>query len=80
MIENDRAKIPWDFQIQTNKMVVSNQHDIVMVDKQDKKLGLVDVAILCDSKIRKKEHKMPEKYQGLKEELQRTWGLKWYQC
>ena len=45
MIENDKAKILWDFQIQTDKMVVANQPDIVMVDNWDKKAVVVDVAI-----------------------------------
>uniref|UniRef100_A0A668ULD2 Peptidase M60 domain-containing protein n=1 Tax=Oreochromis aureus TaxID=47969 RepID=A0A668ULD2_OREAU len=35
-MENDRAKILWDFQMQTDKMVVANQPDIVVVDKQKK--------------------------------------------
>ena len=37
---------------------------------------LVDVAIPSDSDIRKKGHKKLEKYQGLKEELERMWGVK----
>ena len=47
-----------------------------MVYKWDKKAVLVDVAIPSDSNIRRKEHKILEKYQGLKEELERIWGLK----
>ena len=43
-IENDRAKILWDFQIQTDKMMAANQTDIATGDKQDKKILVVDVA------------------------------------
>ena len=45
VIDNDWGKILWDFQIQTDKMVVANQPDIVMVDNWDKKAVVVDVAI-----------------------------------
>ena len=33
MVDNDRTKIPWDFQIQTDKLVMANQPDIVVVNK-----------------------------------------------
>ncbi|TWW69232.1 hypothetical protein D4764_18G0000380 [Takifugu flavidus] len=68
VVENKQAKILWDFQIQTVKMVV--------VDKHRKTVVVIDVAIPNDSNIRKKEHKKLEKYQGLKEEMERMWGMK----
>ena len=37
---------------------------------------MIDVAIPSDSNIKKKEHEKIEKYQGLKEELERMWGVK----
>ena len=43
LIENDQAKILWDFQIQNDKMVGANQQDIVVLDKQDKKAVVIDV-------------------------------------
>ena len=76
VMENDRAKILWDFQIQTDKMVVANQPDIVVVDKQKKTAVVIDVAVPNDSNIRKKEHEKLEKYQGLREELERMWRVK----
>uniref|UniRef100_A0A087YQ23 Uncharacterized protein n=1 Tax=Poecilia formosa TaxID=48698 RepID=A0A087YQ23_POEFO len=76
VVENDRAKILWDFQIQTDKMVMANQPDIVVVDKQQRKAVVVDVAIPSDYNIRKKEHEKLEKYQGLREELEKAWKVK----
>ncbi|TWW69265.1 COP9 signalosome complex subunit 1 [Takifugu flavidus] len=76
VLENEQAKILWDLQIQTEKMVVANQPDIVVVDKHQKTVVVIDVAIPNDSNIRKKEHKKLEKYQGLKEEMERMWGMK----
>ncbi|TWW65014.1 hypothetical protein D4764_22G0006610 [Takifugu flavidus] len=76
VLENKQVKILWDFQIQTDKMVVANQPDIVVVDKHQKTVVVIDVAIPGDSNIRKKVHEKLEKYQGLKEEIERMWGMK----
>ncbi|TWW66946.1 hypothetical protein D4764_20G0009780 [Takifugu flavidus] len=76
VLENKQAKILWDFQIQTDKMVVANQPDIVVVDKHQKRVVVIDVAIPSDSNFRKKEHERLEKDQGLKEEIERMWGVK----
>lgn len=54
MKENGRAKALWDFQIQTDKPVVANQLDIVLVDKLQKAV-MIDVAILSGCNIGK-EH------------------------
>ena len=37
---------------------------------------MIDVAIPSDSNLRRKEHKRIEKYQGLREELEKMWGVK----
>ncbi|XP_055359974.1 uncharacterized protein LOC129603341 [Betta splendens] len=76
VVENERAKILWDFQIQTDRMVIVNQPDIVVVDKEQRKAVVVDVAIPSNGNIRKKEHEKLEKYQGLREELEKAWKVK----
>ncbi len=65
VVENDRARILLDFQIQTDKMVIANQPDIVVVDKQQKKAAVINVAIPSDSNIRKKEHEKLEKLEDI---------------
>lgn len=55
MAENDQAKLLWDFQIQTDKVVMANQPDIV-ADKQRNTAVVIDVAMPSSSKIRKKEN------------------------
>ena len=65
VVENKQAKILWDFWIQTDKMVIANQPDIVLVDKHQRTAVVIDVAIPSDSNIRKKEHEKMERYQGL---------------
>ncbi|XP_078808275.1 uncharacterized protein LOC144994388 [Oryzias latipes] len=70
VVENERAKILWDFQIQTDRMVMANQPDIVVVDKEQRKAVVVDVAVPSDGNIRKKEH------EKLEEELEKAWKVK----
>ncbi|KAK7925836.1 hypothetical protein WMY93_008146 [Mugilogobius chulae] len=62
VVENDRAKILWDFQIQTDRMVMANQPDIVVVDKEQRRAVVVDVASPSDGNIRRKEHEKLDKY------------------
>ena len=76
VVENNRAKLLWDFHIQTDRKVLANQPDIVVVDKQRKEAVVMDVAVPSDSNIKKKKYEKLEKYQGLKEELERTWKVK----
>ena len=46
--------------------------DIVVVDKQKKEAMVIAIAVLSDINIRKKKYEKLDKYQGLKEELERT--------
>ena len=48
----------------------------MVVNRREKRASVVDVTILRDRNIRKKEHKKFEQYQGLKEELETVWGVK----
>ena len=61
MVENDQAEILWDFQIQTDKLVMAEPQDIVLMHKMQKKAVVIDVEILSVSNIRKKEHGKLEK-------------------
>ena len=74
--ENDQVKILWDFYIQTDKHVLANQPDIVVVDKSDKRAIIIDIAVPNDCNIEKKEKEKVEKYQPLREELEKCWKVK----
>uniref|UniRef100_A0A3P9LU28 D(1B) dopamine receptor n=1 Tax=Oryzias latipes TaxID=8090 RepID=A0A3P9LU28_ORYLA len=56
--------------------VVSAAPDIVVVDKEQRKAVVVDAAVPSDGNIRKKDHEELEKYQGLREELEKAWKVK----
>ena len=61
MVENDQAKILWDFQVQTNKLMMANQPDFVVVNKLQKEAVVIGV-VPSDSNIKKKKHEKLEKY------------------
>lgn len=75
-IENSKAKILWDFYIQTDKQVLANQPDIVIIDKDKKQATIIDIAIPNDYNIQDKEKEKVQKYQPLREELERIWKVK----
>ena len=50
--------------------------DIVVVDKHQRTALVVDVVFQSDSNIRKKEYKKLQKYQRLKKELVKMWGVR----
>ena len=51
VVENDVIKVLWEFDIQTDKNVTSNRPDIIIVDKKEKSLKLIDVSIPNDMNI-----------------------------
>ena len=76
-VKNERAKILCGFLIQTDKLVMTNQLDIVVADKFLKKAVVIDIAMPCKkTSRRRKEDKKLEKYQGLKGEMKKMWKVK----
>jgi hypothetical protein len=74
VLQNNEAKILWDFKIQTDKHLPHNIPDITVVE--NKQVWLVDVAIPGDSRIQQKEVEKITKYQDLKIEVERLWERK----
>ena len=74
MLQNNKAKILWDFKIQTDKHLAHNIPDITVVEK--KQVWLVDEAIPGDSRIQQKKVEKITKYQDLKIKVERLWVRK----
>ena len=55
VIENDQAKVLWDFYFRTDKQVIANKPDIVVVDKNTKYTTTIDISIPNDRNIKIKE-------------------------
>jgi Uma2 family endonuclease len=51
--ENDKVKLLWDFDIQTDRVIQARRPDIVVVEKENKKTWIIDVAVPADRRIEK---------------------------
>ena len=74
--ETEEVKILWDFEIRTDRVIPARRPDIVVLDKEERKLTIIDVAVPSDANIKDKETEKITKYQDLKIELQRMWNVK----
>ena len=71
--ENERAKILWDFSIQTDHVIQARRPDIVVKDKEIDHTWIIDIAVPGDSRTEEKEREKIEKYQELAREIRRLW-------
>ena len=73
VLESDKAKILWDFSIQTDHPLEHNKPDIVLLDKEENTCFIIDVACPFDTRVASKEREKVERYQDLKREIKRLW-------
>ena len=69
MVESANFKILWDFTIQWDQKIEARRSDIVFVDKKEREVVIIDVAIPGDDGVKDKELEKLEKYQLLKDEV-----------
>ena len=70
VVRNDHAKILWDFSIQTDKHLLHNRPDIVLINYKEQTGLIIDISVPRDENIQDKELKKIDKYQSLKIELE----------
>ena len=73
VVENDRAKILWDYDVRTDHRIQARKPDLILVNKENQKVTLIDVAIPWDTRVVEKSREKVEKYQDLKIEIRRLW-------
>ena len=57
VVDSDKAKLLWDFLIQTDHEIQSRRPDIVFLDKEGNQCFIVDIAVPGDACIVEKEKK-----------------------
>ena len=60
----------------TGKFMQEDQADIVFIDKKEREVVIIDVAILGDDRVKDKELEKLEKYQLLKDEIAKVWRMR----
>ena len=76
VLENDNAKILWDFSVQTDHKLEHNKPDILIVDKQAGECYIIDVACSFDTTVKEKEQEKVERYHKLMREKGRLLAIK----
>ena len=74
VVENDRVKMLWDFNIQTDHVIQHRRPDIVVLYKTERKCHLIDIAVFGDKMIELKEQKVGN-YSEIRREVKKIWNL-----
>ena len=76
VVENEKCKILWDMTIQCDHVIEARRPDVDVVVKEKNKAIIVDIASPWDHKVYEKGGEKIEKYQDLKREIGRLWGIR----
>ena len=76
VIENQRAKILWDFMIQCDHQIEHRKPDIVLIEKESKQCWIIDIACPADNKECDKEGMKKDRYDRLSFEIKQLWSMK----
>ena len=81
VLENDTHKHLWDFDIQTDHLILARRPDHIVINKKKKKkkekrtCKIVDFALPADW-IKLKESEKKDKYLDLVKEFKKVWNMK----
>ena len=68
-MESENFKILCDFTIQGERKIEARRPDIVFVDKKEREVVIIDIAIPGNDRVKDKELEKLEKYQLSKDEI-----------
>ena len=54
-LENETQKILWDFEIQTDYLILARRPEVILIYKKERTFHLVDFAIPLDHRVKIKE-------------------------
>lgn len=74
--ENYAVKLLWDVNIQCSHVNEARRPDIVVVNKEERKCTIIDIAVPADKRIGERESEKVEKYQDIKREIARMWNMR----
>ena len=69
------VKVLWGFNIQVDKFIEARRPDISLVRKKKKECVIIDIAVPGNIKTQLKEDEKIEKYEDLRREISKLWGL-----
>ena len=75
VVRNDRVKMLWDFNIQTDHVIQHRRPDIVVLYKTERKCHLIDIAVSGDKRIKLKEQEKIDNYSEQRWEVKKILNL-----
>ena len=65
ILENNTHKLRWEFNIQTDHLIVARKPDLIKINKKKRICKIVDFAVPADHRINLKECAKKDKYLDL---------------
>ncbi|CAH2094527.1 unnamed protein product [Euphydryas editha] len=75
VLERDGVRLYWDRPIATDRTILANKPDIVVMDRAQSRVFLVDITIPHDENLVKAETEKKRKYLDLAHEIVDMWGV-----
>ena len=76
VLQNDTHKLLWDFDIQTDHLILARIPDLIIINKNLRICKIVDLAVPADHRLKLKEFEKKDKYIDLARELKNLWNMK----
>ena len=76
LVKSENFKTLRDFTIQCDRKIEARRPDIGFVDKKEREIVIIDVAIPGDDRVKDKKLEKLEKYQLLKYEIAKAWHMR----
>jgi hypothetical protein len=75
VLENQRYKLYWDREVRTDIIVSANRPDILLYDKENKEVDLIDAAVPLSHNVQNVYAQKINKYAELATEIQQMWNV-----
>ena len=75
VLENATHKLLWDFNIQTDHLILARGPDLIIINKKKRTCKIVNLAVSADHRIKLKECEKKDKYLDLARELKKLWNM-----
>ncbi|CAH0381311.1 unnamed protein product [Bemisia tabaci] len=75
VLENQRFRLYWDNPILTDKTIMANRPDVILIDKQARVVQLLDFSIPNGHNLLSKYEEKISKYMPLSVEIKRIWAM-----
>ena len=73
VVESENSKRYWDFTVECAREIEPRRPDIVFIDRREREVVIIDVALPGDDRVKDKGLEKEEKYRLLKDKIAKVW-------